>query len=582
LAFALSTVSNISTSKQIAAFGMVKSRVRKWLPWLAAALLVAAAGVLLGVILKPVSSPEYRRLTFERGTIYSARFTSDGRSMVYGASWNGGPLQVYFTPADSASARPLDLSSAHLLAISGTNELALGLRGIRGGHLELFHSVLARAPLAGGAPREMLEDVGWADWDPGGELAVVHDVSGRSRLEYPIGKVIYESGGWITNIRFSPKGDKIAFMDHPALWDNRGSVCMVDLAGHKRTLSSGWKSEEGLAWGPRADEVWFTAVEGGSNRRLMAVNLSGQLRTILNVPGGLALQDVAADGRVLVTFATQRIAMEAAIKGSREAQDLSWYDWTVPRDISNDGQRVLFEESSEPAGLHYAVAIRKLDGSPPIRLGDGSAGGLSPDGKWALSVFTGAPEHVTLLPIGTGQPRDIPLPGLEHVLNTPAHFFPDGKRILINGNEPGHAVRSYVVDLSGENRRAITPEGVVGRLVSPDGQNVASLDARTVLLICPVSGGEPRSVPGLDAGFTPAQWSEDGSALYVYRDGELPARIYRVDIVTGKIQLVRELTPYGHAGVVNIAPVVMTRDASRFVYGYYQTLSVLYVISGLK
>jgi eukaryotic-like serine/threonine-protein kinase len=540
LAFALSTVSDVATSKQIAHFRSAgKERFRKWALWLAAVVLVAAVGVLVGAILRPVSSPEYHRLTFERGTIYSARFTSDGRSMVYGASWNGQPLQVYFTPADSASARPLGLTSAHLLAISRTNELALALHGTHGSHLEFVNGTLARAPLAGGAPREIVEDVRWADWNPSGELTVVRDVNGRSRLEYPIGHVVYQSAGWITHIRFSPQGDKIAFIDHPALWDDRGSVCVVDLAGHMTTLSSGWKSAEGLAWSHDSDEVWFAAaVEAASNRRLMAVNLSGRLRTILNLPGGLTLQDVSSDGRVLVTLANQRLAMEAAVKGSQKVQDLSWYDWTIPRDISNDGQRVLFEESGEPGGPHCAIAIRKLDGSPPVRLGDGSAGGLSPDGKWAISVFTGTPEHVTLLPTGAGQPRDVPILGLEHVQNGFAHFLPDGEKILINGNELGHTVRSYIVDLPEGKPKAVTPEGVVGRLVSPDGRYVAGLGAGTSLVIYPVSGGVPRSVPGVDTGLTPAQWAEDGSALYVYRAGELPTKVYHVDIATGKRQLV--------------------------------------------
>src|SRR5712692_8012153 len=321
LAFALSTVSDVSTSKQIVAFSLGKTRFRKWLPWLAAALLVAAAGVLLGVILRPVSSPDYRRLTFERGTIYSARFIPDGRNVVYDASWNGAPIRLYSSLSDSPLEHPLGVNEAHLLAISHSNEIALALHERHGSHLELS-GTLARAPLAGGAPREMLEDVRWADWDPNGELAVVHDSNGRSRLEYPIGKAIYESGGWITHIRFSPQGDKIAFMDHPVLWDDRGSVCFVDLAGHKTTLSSGWGSEDGLAWSPRGDEVWFSAVEGGYNRRLMAVNLSGRLRKLLSVPGGLTLQDVAPDGRILVTFDDERLAMETVIKGQQEAQDL--------------------------------------------------------------------------------------------------------------------------------------------------------------------------------------------------------------------------------------------------------------------
>ena len=112
------------------------------------------------------------------------------------------------------------------------------------GNWKLVDGMLARAPLAGGSPREVLPDVRWADWDADGDLAVVHYVDGHSRLEYPIGKMLYQSGGWISNIRFSPQGDKIAFMDHPGLWDNRGSVCVVDLAGHVRTLSNEWELGE--------------------------------------------------------------------------------------------------------------------------------------------------------------------------------------------------------------------------------------------------------------------------------------------------------------------------------------------------
>jgi serine/threonine protein kinase/Tol biopolymer transport system component len=582
LAFALSTVSDVSTSKQVAALREGKSRWRRWLPWVAATLLLGALGVLLGRLIPTVPSPVYRRLTFERGTIYSARFSADGRNIVYSAAWNGGALHLYSSPSDAPQEHGLEVNDAQLLAVSRTDEMALALHGKHGAHLEFVNGTLARAPLAGGAPREILEDVRWADWSPKGELAVVDHAKGRSRLEFPIGNVIYESGGWISHIRFSPQGDRIAFLDHPALWDDRGSVCVVDLAGHRKTLASGWESEDGLAWNPRGDEVWFTAVEGGYNRALMAASLSGRLRKVLSVPGGLTLQDISADGRVMLTLENERLAMEAAVEGRKGAQDLSWYDWTVPRDISTDGQWVLFEESSEPIGPRYAVALRKLDGSPPVRLGEGSAGGLSPDGKWALSVFIGTPEKVTLLPTGAGQPRDILLPSLEHVQNGPAHFSPDGKQIIVNGNEPGHAVRAYAQDLSGGNPRAITPEGVVGSLVSPNGLYVAGLGAATSLAVYPINGGKERVIPGLETGFTLAQWSADSSALYVYRTGELPTQIYRVDIATGKRQLVREIMPASPTGVVSISPIVMSPDASRFVYGYYQTLSVLYVVSGLK
>ena len=444
LAFALGTMSGV-TDKYVARRGK-KLRVGRVLSWLAAALLLAAVGVFLGAILKPVPSPAYRRLTFERGTIYSARFTSDGRSMVYGASWNGRPLQVYFSPAESVSARPLELDSAHLLAVSRGNELAVELNGTHGSRLDFVGGMLARAPLAGGAPREILDDVRWADWSPDGKLAVVHHSQGHSRLEYPIGTALYETNGWVSHIRFSPDGVWIAFMDHPALYDDRGAVCVLDRSGHKTTLSSGWEAEDGLAWSPRGDEVWFTASESGNNRSLWAVNLSGKQRKILSIPGALTLHDISSDGRVLVSLDAERLAMEWA---GKQDKDLSWYDWSIAKDISRDGQWVLFEESSEPAGTNYAVAIRKVDGSPPIRLGDGSVGGLSPDGKWAVAVFTGKPQHISLLPTGPGAPREIPLPGLEDIQNGSAHFLADGERIVLNANEPGRPARSYIADLAG-------------------------------------------------------------------------------------------------------------------------------------
>ena len=253
--------------------------------------------------------------------------------------------------------------------------------------------MLARAPLAGGSPKELQADVRWADWDGHGGLAVVHDVDGQSRLEYPIGKVLYQTGGWISNIRFSPQGDQIAFMNHRTPWDNLGVVCVVDLEGHVQTLTREWASEQGIAWRPDGKEIWFTAVEKGTNLNLMAVTLSGKVRTVLDLPVGISLQDIAPDGRVLLALTSKRLAMAfSTTLDNRQDVELSWHDWNVAKDISRDGQSVLFEDSSEATGTGYAIALRKLDGTMPVRLGDGSAGGLSPDGKWAIA-FTGYPNQ---------------------------------------------------------------------------------------------------------------------------------------------------------------------------------------------
>jgi hypothetical protein len=293
------------------------------------------------------------------------------------------------------------------------------------------------------------------------------------------------------------------------------------------------------------------------------------------------LHDIAPDGRVLFTVDSERLAMEWVGKEQQQVQDLSWYDWTETKDISRDGQWVLFEEGGEPAGAHYSVGIRKTDGSPPIRLGEGSVGGLSPNGKWAASIFTGTPEHLTLYPVGAGQAREVPLSGLNHLRNGGARFLPNGNQLAVIGNEPGKLVRTYIVNLDDNSLRPVTPEGNTAIIASPDGKYLAGANAENDVTVFSLSGGPGRPVPAMDASYVPAQWSSDSRALYVYRPGEVPLQIFRVDVATGKKNLLRRLVPADRAGVVSITPVVTTLDASEFAYSYYQTLSVLYAVSGL-
>jgi hypothetical protein len=443
LAFALSAVSG---SGNVVVSPRVRKRLaNKWVPWLAGACFLIGGGFFFGAKIKTPEIPVYRRITFQRGTIYSARFSPDGGSILYDALWNGRRSELYTTVGDSPLARSLGFRGSHLLALSPADELAVVVNGVpaRG---DFDGGVLARAPIAGGTPREVLENVSYADWSRRGDLAVVHEVDGESRIEYPIGKVLYQTAGWISDIHFSPDGNHIAFMDHPALWDDRGSVCVIDLYGNRTVLAPDWKSEGGLNWTGQGDEIWFTAANSSSTARaLWAVNMASKKRLILTVPGGITLQDIAPDGRVLITTDMQRVAMEWTGKNTNEVRDLSWYDWSMVKDISKDGQWVTFEESSEPAGPNYTVAIRDVDGSPPIRLGDGSGGRLSPDGKWVLAVYTGNPQHLTLFPVGPGQARQIFLPELEHIANGFGSFMPDGRRVLIRGNFPGRPDRDFIV-----------------------------------------------------------------------------------------------------------------------------------------
>src|SRR5436309_1952512 len=321
------------------------------------------------------------RSPFRRGIVHSARFAPDGKTIIYSAAWEGKPLELFTTRPESPESQELRPAGADVLAISASGEMALSL----GSHPRaqfLYAGTLARVPLVGGAPREIRENVEWADWSPDGNtLAIVREVEGRERLEFPPDKVLYQADGWIGHLRSSPKADVIVFIDHLQLGDDGGAVAVVDMAGKKTTLSTGWDSIQGLAWSPGGDEVWFSATRTGGDRSLYAVNLAGTVRLLARVPGELMLLDVGRDGNVLLTRNNDRAGMIGLAPGEAKERDLSWLDWSVPGDLSADGRSVLFGETGEGGGPKYAVYLRKTDASPASQLGEGIGLGLLPDGK---------------------------------------------------------------------------------------------------------------------------------------------------------------------------------------------------------
>ena len=590
LAFALEAISSpseVSGPARVAGedLGLPARRRALWAGVAALAIVGAAlAAYVLGGRGAKALVPVFHTLTFRRGWVHSARFAPDGQSVIYAASWDGTPFQVFSVRPGSPESRPLELPPADVFSISNSGELAISLgHHFIGGFISL--GVLARTPLGGGAPRELLENTQWADWGADGtNLAVVRTEGGRNRLEYPIGKVLYETAGWISSPRVSPQGDRIAFLDHPVQGDDGGQVAVVDLAGKKSTLSDNWLSEWGLAWSPDGREVWFTATKVGNARALYAVSLSGRERLILRAPGALTLHDVGRDGRVLLTRETWRLGISALPPGMTQERDLSWFDWSLLRDLSADGRTILFDETGEAGGTTYGVYLRKTDGSSAVRLGDGVAMALSPDGKWALAIVRTQPPQLVMLPTGPGEARTLERGHLERYHW--AAWFPDGQRVLIAGNEPGHAVRCYVQELKGGEPKAITPEGVAtvmgSHSLSPDGRWLATVDVEQKVVLYSVEGGQPRPALGVAAGERPSAWSADGHSLYVYRRDELPARVYRVDFTTGRRVLWRTLTPSDPAGLQAVMSIQITPDAKSFAYSYARDLSDLYLVEGLK
>jgi eukaryotic-like serine/threonine-protein kinase len=560
-------------------------RFRFW-PVLLGAGLVAAvslASFSLGRRGGKTPPASYRQLTFRRGAISSARFAPDGQTVLYGTSLEGKPTEIFVSRPESPESRPFGMPGASVLAVSKSGEMALSL----GQHIVgpfMASGTLARMSVAGGAaPREILEDVQWADWAPdGATLAIVHEAAGRNRLEFPIGKMLFETAGWISHIRVSPGGEEVAYIDHPARGDDGGSVAIVDRSGKRRNLSGSFETAQGLAWAPGGDEVWFTAAKSGSNRAIYAVNLSGRQRLLARAPGVLTLFDVSSGGRVLITRDTNRQELLGRSADEQKERDLSWLDWSNASDISADGKTILFSEAGEGGGAGYSVYIRRTDGSPAVRLGEGSSQSLSPDGKYVLAITKLASEpQVVLYPTGAGETRTLPREGLVAQL---ASWFPDDKRILVTASEPGRGSRLWVWELSGGKPRAISPDGYRSfpRTVSPDGKLVAVRGPDQRLYLYPLAGGEPSAIPGLTPEDTPTAWSADGRFLYVYRRRELPARVYRLEVATGRKELWKELMPFDASGVSAISPPLVTPDGKAYAYAYIRTLSDVYLVEGLQ
>jgi serine/threonine protein kinase len=581
IAFDLGALSGLTSQILIPNLFWSRARWRSSARQLAvlAALIAALFGAyLIGTRNGRKPPPSFRRMTFRSGTIYNARFGPDGETMFYGAKLGGQPVRLFAVRADSPESRDLGFGSADILAVSSTGQLAISLRRRPIGYVR-ESGTLAQVPIAGGAPRELLEDVEAADWTPDGSgLVIVHNMGGRSRLEYPIGHVLYESAGWISHPRFNPDGDRIAFLDHAIPNDDRGTVTVLTLGKtvERKALTPDWNSLQGLAWSPDGDEIWFAGERPGFARSISAVKLNGTVRLIATSAGALWLQDISRDGRILATREDLRSGISAILPGEAKERDLSWLDFSIVRDLSADGKTIAFSESGEAGGTIFGVYVRSIDGSPAIRLGEGTTESLSPDGRWVLSIPRNQkPAQIVMLPTGAGQPRVITHDAINH---RNARWLPDGRRIMFQGSAGGAPPRVWVQAIDGGAARAVTPDNVTSRLITPDGRRILGMASDRRFYFYPVDGGAPQAVPALRAGDQPVRFGLDDHIVYAGSFGRVPALLYRVDLSSGERTVVRQASPATADGVSNVGPILTTADGNVAVYSYTRMLSDLYLI----
>ena len=371
---------------------------RRWPARFHAALTVVAlaAALYFAFARRPPAPPEWKRVTFQRGVVHSARFGA-GDDIVYAAAWGASDRSTL------RRARPPALAEEP----PGDDERVSALAGVAAGDGEVAYfrltaegvfELVRRMPTGGAMV--LANDVIAADWN-GKDFAVARLVGGELHLEYPMGRVL-DKLARVRSIRISPDGRRLAVTEHPLVQDDAGKVVIYDRDGRRTEVGGDWGSLQGVAWSPRGDEVWFTATREGADLALYAVRPGGTPRTLIPSTGRLVLHDVSRDGRVLLDRANFRIGV-AFVRGDEPERDLSWFDGTAVVALSPDGRRMLFTETAEAGGATYGVYLRDTDGSPAVRLGEGRALDLSPDGRWALVMPARRADRLLLMPTGPGK-----------------------------------------------------------------------------------------------------------------------------------------------------------------------------------
>ena len=430
-----------------------------------------------------------------------------------------------------------------------------------------------------------MNNVEAADWIPKtDELAVAHEISGISRVEFPIGNTVYETSDWISSIRVSPDGSEVGIVENPTPGSDNGDVLVVGRHGEKKAQTEQFLSVEGLSWSPSGKQVWFVAGpsnEPGWANELHFLDVPGREGLLWRFQGMIRLHDVFQDGRMLITREDWRENLN--FRETRETKDardkdVSWFDGSEIVDVAPDGSEVLFLEMGE-APRTTDLYLRKTDGSGAIRLGEGDWGDRSPDGRWVVAS-TSNDHELFLIPTGVGNRRPIPTP--DFIKTYGEVGFVGADQQIVFAASDGQHWRLYTQDLNGGRPVPVSPEIGQGlpqsfKLASPDGRFVWYRDQQNRLAIYPLDGSAPRLVPGLSPDDVPANWASDSNHVYVYQD-EFPLTVSKLDLTTGKKVPVALFNPSDPVGLEGVRAVRMAPDGKSGAYSYIRALSELYLV----
>ena len=556
---------------------------RNFRPWVGAALAVIAVAVLVWYVAgrRPSIPPvKFTRLTYQQGYLPNARFAKDGGTVVYSAQWESEPFSIYTVRTEFPQSTKVDVPSAILFAVASSGEMEIGVAPVH--HTNFLSGTMSQSLMAGGAPRAQTNDVIAADYAPDGKtLAIVRSANQKVQVEYPAGKVIYATSGYLDYVRVSPDGKTVAFAEHPVYDDDRGWVAVVDEHGNHKQLTSEYSTLQGIAWSRTGKEIWYTASPEGTERQLLGVELSGKQRRILAIPLGMRLLDIAQDGRLLIAAEDMRSEISGIDPATgKERKGLQWFNGSGLADVAPDGKAVLYEEWGGPAGTLYLVVYRKLDGSPPTALGEGTTPRFSPDGLTAAAPVLSRPPKVAVHPIGTGESRRFAVGNLASLRDLA--WFPDGKHLMLVGSAEGEPLRTYEMDLDGGKPQPVGPSDFRGIRVAKDGMRIVGIKASGEAVIFDTSTKKLQAIPGIGPGESVQGWTDDGQALLLTASTPWEAQIYRVEVGSGKRNLLQKFELEDKAGSSLNMRALYEERSKTYVYNVRRILSNLYIVEGLE
>jgi hypothetical protein len=370
-------------------------------------------------------------------------------------------------------------------------------------------------------------------------------------------------------LRVSPRGDKVALQTNSA-------ITIVDRSGARQTLALPGPTAVGQAWLPNGRALWVTAGPTDQDKWILQLGLDGSRREIFHAPGVYVLHDLArSSGAALLHHGVERADVRVKLRGESSERELPTGGQGGAVDVSFDGSEVVVLDQSKEAAYLYPAR----GGEPRFLEHVWAQSRLSPDGRSVLIGPRPGGTTARLVPIGAGETRE-----LKVALSDPHVSFLDGDHAYWTAYEPGAPFRrGFVQDLSTGVLRPVTPEGVEPLWSPVVAGSVLGRRADGAFVWFPLDGGAPRPTGARASGqLFSLNTTPDGRWTFVNAGG-IPARIERIDLVTGRRELWKTLGPPDLTGVVWMNPWVPTApDGEAYAYTYARVLQDLWMISGLR